>query len=79
MRNNNLTLMTQAEIKIYEAMQEVEKLGCDTRLTDAVILLQNAKSKVSEVIDERIRVDWDIQSKLSYNDLLQLAKKQIDE
>lgn len=41
-----------AEIAIGTAMIEVEKLGADVKLTDAVILLQKAKDLVSDFIDE---------------------------
>ena len=35
-------------------MLEVEKMPADVRLTDAVILLQQAKDKVSDFIDEKL-------------------------
>lgn len=40
-----------AEIAIGTAMVEIEKLGADVKLTDAVILLQKAKDLVSDFID----------------------------
>lgn len=42
----------KAEKAIYDAMQEVEKLSADIRLTQAVTLLSQAKDKVSDYIDE---------------------------
>lgn len=43
-----------AEQAIREAIQEIEKMGCDTKLTDAVVLLGQAKDKVADFIDEQI-------------------------
>lgn len=50
-RKNILTRMTPAEVAIYNASLEVEKLGADVRLTDAVNLLQQAREKVADFID----------------------------
>lgn len=50
-RRNRLDLNTPAELAIHNAMQEVEKLAADTRLTDAINLLQQAKDKVSDFVD----------------------------
>ncbi len=44
--------MTPAETAIHIAMIEVEKAGADVRLTDAIVLLQQAREKVSDYIDE---------------------------
>lgn len=35
-------------------MQAVEKLGADVRLTDAAILLSQAKEKISDYIGDQI-------------------------
>jgi hypothetical protein len=43
--------MRSAELAIRDAMIEVEKLPADTRLTDAVVLLEKAQSKVADYID----------------------------
>lgn len=43
--------MVPAEKAIYDAMQEVEKVGADTRLTDAVVKLTEAKELVANYID----------------------------
>jgi hypothetical protein len=50
--------MTPAELKIHEAIVEVEKLGADERLTDAVVSLSDAQKKVSEFIDDPERKVW---------------------
>jgi hypothetical protein len=51
-RRIRLDLMKPSEKAIYEAMQEVEKVGAHTLLTEAVILLQKAKDKVSDYFDQ---------------------------
>lgn len=50
-RRARLDLNTPAEKAIYEAMQEVEKLPADVRLTDAVNLLAKAKDLVADFVD----------------------------
>lgn len=50
-RRNRLDLNAPAEKAIYDAMQEVEKLPADEKLTEAVILLSKAKDLVSDFID----------------------------
>jgi hypothetical protein len=55
-RRVRLDLQTPTERAIYEAMQEVEKMGADTRLTDAVILLQQAIDKVADYVDEQLKL-----------------------
>lgn len=51
-RRIQLNLNVRAEIAIHNAMQEVEKLGADVKLTEAVLLLQKAKDQVSDYVDE---------------------------
>jgi hypothetical protein len=51
-RRIRLDLMKPAELSIYNAVQEVEKLGADVLLTEAVNLLQQARDKVSDHIDK---------------------------
>ena len=51
MRRNDLLEMTAAELQIREAILLVEKMGADLRLTDAVVLLGRAQSKVADFID----------------------------
>lgn len=46
--------MTVAELDIYHALQAVEALGADVLLTDAVVLLQQAKDKVSEYVEKYV-------------------------
>ena len=50
-RRNRLDLNTPAEKSIYDAMQEVEKLGADVRLTNAVNLLVQARNLVADFVD----------------------------
>lgn len=52
-RRSRLDLCEPAEKAIYDAMQEVEKIGADERLTNAVVKLQEAKELVSDYIDEK--------------------------
>lgn len=57
MENNNiprriqLNKLTPAELAIHNAVHEVEKAGCDVRLTDAINLLHAAKELVADFID----------------------------
>lgn len=50
-RRMRLDLATPAELAIYNAMQEVEKLPADERLTKAVVLLGQAKEWVADYVD----------------------------
>lgn len=50
-RRARLNLFSSAEKAIWDATQEVEKMGADVRLTDAVILLGQAREKVADYID----------------------------
>lgn len=52
-RRNQLDQLTPAETAIHQAIQAVEAVGAHPLLTDAVILLGQAKDKVSDYIDER--------------------------
>lgn len=38
-------------------MQEVEKLGADVKLTEAITHLQCAKNNVTEIIESRIYIE----------------------
>lgn len=51
-RRSQLDKCEPAELAIFNAMQEVEKLPADVKLTEAVILLQKAKDLVSDFIDD---------------------------
>lgn len=50
-----LYLFTPAEKAVYDAVQAVEKVGADVRLTDAVVLLQQAREKLADYFDEQIK------------------------
>lgn len=50
-RRIDLTRMTPAEKAIYDAVQAVEAMPADVRLTDAVILLQAARESVADFVD----------------------------
>jgi len=52
-RRNRLDLNTKAELAIFNAIQEVEKIGADERLTKAVVMLSDAKDLVSDFVDEK--------------------------
>jgi hypothetical protein len=50
-RRIQLDHCTSAELAIVNAVNEVEKLGADVLLTDAVVLLQQARDKVADFVD----------------------------
>lgn len=50
-RRAYLNKLTPAEIAIWNAIQAVEELPADVRLTDAVNLLIKAKDKVGDYVD----------------------------
>ena len=50
-RRMRLDLMTPAELSITNAMQEVEKIGANVKITDALIHLQKARDLISDFID----------------------------
>ena len=50
-RRHSLDLNTPAELAIREAMIEVEKLPANAKLTEAVSLLDKAKTLVSDHVD----------------------------
>jgi len=50
-RRNQLDLLTPAEMVIHQAIQAVEGSGAHPLLTDAVILLMQAKEKVADYVD----------------------------
>lgn len=52
MRRAYIDKMTPAELAILEAMQLVEKMGADDRLSDAVTLLHKAKEAVADFVDK---------------------------
>lgn len=50
-RRNCHESLTPAELAICEAMQAVETLPPDTRLTDAIVLLQRARERTADYVD----------------------------
>jgi hypothetical protein len=50
-RRNRIDLLTPAERAIYDAVQAVEELPPDERLTNAVILLGRARDHVADYVD----------------------------
>jgi hypothetical protein len=51
-RRIRLDLCTPAEVAIYNAMQEVEKMGADTTLTEASGLLDEARNLIADYVDQ---------------------------
>jgi hypothetical protein len=51
LRRAKMWLWSCAEILIGQAMQEVERMGADERLTKAVTLLADAKNAVADFVD----------------------------
>ena len=52
-RRIRIDKMVDAELAIRKAMMEVEELGADILLTDAINLLSQAKDKVSDYVDKK--------------------------
>lgn len=52
-RKNRLDLNIPAEMAIYNAIQEVEKLGAAPKLTEVVEMLSNSKELLSEYVDSK--------------------------
>lgn len=50
-RRAQVLQMVQAELAIRSAIQKVEEMGCDVVLTEAVVLLGAAQSKVADFVD----------------------------
>lgn len=51
-RRNQINRWTAAERAIAAAVHEVEAVGADVRLTDAVVLLQAARESVADYVDD---------------------------
>ena len=51
-RRSQLEKITKAEMAIYIASQVIEKLPADTRLTNAVIKLSEARNLVADYVDK---------------------------
>lgn len=54
MRRRRLDLHTPAEKAIHDAMQKVEEMEPDIRLTEAVNHLMEAQERVADYIDEQL-------------------------
>lgn len=50
-RRSRIDMLTPVEKTLYDAMQAVESLTADVRLTEAVILLQQARDKVADFVE----------------------------
>jgi hypothetical protein len=50
-RRNRLDLNNPAEKAICNAIEEVEKVGADAKLTDVVVMLVKAKDLLSDYVD----------------------------
>jgi len=50
-RRQSLMRMSPGELAIYNATIAVEKMGADRRLTEAIVLLAEAREKVADFID----------------------------
>ena len=50
-RRNQLNKLVPAEAAIYAALEAVERMEADVRLTDAVVLLQAARESVADYVD----------------------------
>lgn len=48
-------LLTPAEKAVYDAVHAVENVGADVRLTDAIVLLHQAREKLADYFDEQIQ------------------------
>ncbi len=44
---------SEAELAIQMAVDEVEKIGADPKLTEAVMLLSQARERVADFIDQK--------------------------
>lgn len=52
-RSHRMDQWTPAERAIHDAVQAVEEMGADVRLTKAVRLLAEAQASVAAFVDER--------------------------
>lgn len=57
-RRNQMRQWCEAERAIHEAVQAVERMPADVRLTDAVILLGKARDKVADFVDYQHAWKW---------------------
>ena len=56
-RRSRLDLNTPAEKAIYDAIQEVEKIGADPKLTNIVVMLGKARDLLSDFVDSKPTLD----------------------
>lgn len=54
-RRNRLDLNTPEEMAIRNAIDLVEKMGADVKLTEAVIALDKARELVADFIDSKTK------------------------
>lgn len=54
-RRINMAEWTDAEKAIQNAVNEVEKVGADPRLTDVVVMLSNARNLLADYIDDTLK------------------------
>lgn len=70
-QRNNMQVWTSAELAIYNAIQEVEKIGADVKLTLAITKLSEAKDLIADYIDEHPlpnseqELQWSVATKLN--------------
>lgn len=64
-RRMRMDLRFAPETKIYEAMNSIEEMPADVRLTDAVQLLSQAAEKVADFIDSEEGKSWLISKAVS--------------
>jgi hypothetical protein len=50
-RRNQLQLLSLGEMAIRQAQITVEEMGCDVLLTQALVLLGEARDKVADYVD----------------------------
>jgi hypothetical protein len=55
-RRSKVYLFSPAEKAIYDALQLIESIGADPRLTAASVLLSQAREKLADYIDEQIEL-----------------------
>jgi hypothetical protein len=54
-RRSCIYLLTPTEKAVWDAAQAVEKIGADVLLTEAAVLLQQAREKLADYFDEQIQ------------------------
>lgn len=53
-RRVHLNFQVPAETAIFKAMEEIENLGADEKLTDAIMKLSEVRTLISDYIDKRL-------------------------